>query len=41
MAFAIHQHDSAIGIHVSPHPEPPPNKIHVIFDIMGTGSAFS
>ena len=23
MVFAIHQHDSAMGAHVSPNPEPP------------------
>ena len=23
MVFAIHGHESAMGIHVSPHPEPP------------------
>ena len=23
MDFALHQHESAMGAHVSPHPEPP------------------
>ena len=23
MGFAVHQHESAIGIHMSPHAEPP------------------
>ena len=23
MAFALHRHESAMGVHVSPHPEPP------------------
>ena len=30
MVFAVHQHESATGIHVSPHPEPPSHSPHPV-----------
>ena len=31
MIFAIHQQESAIGMHVSPHPETPPTSLLTLF----------